>query len=64
MPEMLTIAQAAERIKRIYPDTTIGEKTLRKWQKDKRFHSVTVGRKILLSWESVCSFLSGEPVER
>lgn len=63
MPEMLTIAQAAERLKNNYPDTPIGERTLRKWQKENRFHSVTVGRRILISWASLVAFLSGEKRE-
>ena len=63
MPEMLTISQAAERLKSVYPDTPIGEKTLRKWQKENRFHSVTAGRRILLSWASLVAFLNGDKKE-
>ena len=63
MPEMLTISQAAERLKKAYPDTPIGERTLRIWQKENAFHSVTIGRKILISWASLVAFLSGEKKE-
>ncbi len=60
MPEMLTIKQTVERLKQSNPETPISEHTLRIWQKEKRFHSVTVGRKILVSWRSLVAFLSGE----
>lgn len=63
MPEMLTIAQAAAKLKRTHPDTTISERTLRQWHKEKRFHCVTAGRRILLSWDSLVAFLSGEKKE-
>lgn len=63
MPEMLTIAQAAAKLKSTYPDTTISEKTLRKWQAEKRFHYVMAGRRILISWNSLVSFLSGDKKE-
>ena len=63
MPDMVTIAQAAQRLKKNQPDITIGEKTLRKWQKEARFHSVTSGRRILISWSSLSAFLSGEKRE-
>ena len=59
MPEMLTIKQAAQKIKKLYPQTPISEHTLRVWQKEGRFRSVTAGRKILVCWESLISFLSG-----
>lgn len=60
MPEMLTISQAVERLKTNFPQTPIGEKTLRKWTKEKCFHCVTVGNRVLLSWASLVAFLSGE----
>ena len=60
MPEMLTISQAADRLRSNFPQTPIGEKTLRKWTKAKCFHSVTVGKRVLLSWASLVAFLSGE----
>ena len=63
MPEMLTIDQTVERLKNLYPDTPIGERTIRTWQKEKAFHSVTIGRKILISWASLVAFLSGEKKE-
>ena len=63
MPEMLTISQAAERLKNQYPETPIGERTLRTWQKENAFYSVTIGRKILISWASLVAFLSGEKKE-
>lgn len=59
MPEMMTIAQAVDRIRAMYPHTPIGEKALRKWQKEARFHSVNAGRRILISWESLSAFLNG-----
>lgn len=59
MTEMLTIKQTAERLKTIHPDTPISEHTLRVWQKERCFRYVMAGRKILLSWDSVCNFLSG-----
>ena len=59
MTEMLTIKQTAERLKTIHPGTPISEHTLRVWQKERCFRYVMAGRKILLSWESVCKFLSG-----
>ena len=58
--QMLTIKQTAQRLKEMCPETTVGESTLRKWQKENRFHSVMIGRKILLSWSSVNAFLNGE----
>lgn len=63
MPEMLTIKQAADKLKRTYPHTPISEPSLRRWQKEKRFHSVTIGRKILISWESLTAFLNGDEKE-
>ena len=63
MIEMLTISQAAKRLKEMQPDTHIGERTLRVWQKEKRFHSVTAGRRILISWSSLTSFLNGKTNE-
>ena len=61
MPEMLTITQAADKLRSIQPNTPIGEKTLRKWQKENRFYFVTVGRRVLISWDSLSAFLNGEP---
>lgn len=63
MTEMLTIKQTAERIKAQFPDTPIGEHALRIWQKENRFRSIYVGRKILISWVSVERFLSGADEE-
>lgn len=63
MPEMLTISQAAEKLREAQPNTPIGEKTLRRWQKERCFHSVTVGRRILISWSSLVTFLNGEREE-
>ena len=60
MPEMLTIAPAAKKLTEINPDIHIGEATLRNWQKENCFHSVFAGRRILISWESLVAFLSGE----
>lgn len=60
MPEMLTIKQTADKLKGLYPNTPISEYALRAWQKDQKFHSVTAGRKILISWESLMCFLNGE----
>lgn len=62
MPEMLTVDQTVNRIKEQFPHSPIGENTLRKWLKDRKFHYVTVGRKILISWASLVSFLTGEGV--
>lgn len=59
MPEMLTIKQAAERLKNAQPDVPICEVTLRRWQKEHKFHSVMAGRKILISWSSLLAFLNG-----
>ena len=59
MPEMLTIKQAAQRLKASQPNTPICEVTLRRWQKERKFHSVTAGRKILISWPSLLAFLNG-----
>lgn len=64
MPEMLTITQTVERIKRRYPASTIGAATLRTWQKEGRFHSVQAGRRILISWSSLVDFLSGKTSNR
>lgn len=60
MPEMLTIDQTIKRIKEEQPNSPIGEKTLRTWVKQKAIHSVSVGRRILISWASLVSFLTGE----
>lgn len=60
MPEMLTVDQTVQRIKEQYPNSPIGENTLRKWLKANSFHYVTVGRRILISWASLVSFLTGE----
>lgn len=60
MLEMLTISQAADKLRKLQPQTPIGEKALRKWQKEARFHSVTSGRRILISWESLYKFLNGD----
>lgn len=60
MPEMLTVEQTITRIKEQFPNSPIGEHTIRKWLKNKNFHYVTVGRKILISWASLVSFLTGE----
>lgn len=60
MPEMLTVDQTVKKIKEQFPNSPIGENTLRKWLKDKNFHYVTVGRKILISWASLVAYLTGE----
>lgn len=60
MPEMLTVAQTVEKIKEQFPNSPICEFALRKWLKNKDIHYVTVGRKILISWASLVSFLTGE----
>lgn len=60
MPEMLTVKQTAQKLKKLHPDTPISEHAIRAWQKEKRFHSVTAGRVILISWDSFVSFLSGK----
>lgn len=60
MPEMLTVEQTVKRIKEQFPNSPIGENTLRKWLKGNNFHFVTVGRKILISWASLVAFLTGE----
>lgn len=60
MPEMLTVDQTIKRIKDEFPNSPIGETTVRKWLKNNNFHYVTVGRKILICWASLVSFLTGE----
>ena len=60
MLEMLTVRQTAERLKSVCPNVHIGENAIRKWEKEKRFYSVKVGRKTLISWLSFSRFLSGE----
>lgn len=59
MPEMLTIKQTLEKIKKDYPETNIKECTLRAWLKERKFHYVTAGKKALISWKSLVAFLSG-----
>lgn len=59
MPEMLTIKQAVEKLKIAYPATTISATAIRRWQKEQKFHSVTAGRRILISWNSFVAFLNG-----
>ena len=60
MPEMLTIAQALEKLKAMQPNTPICARALRVWEKEGRFYSVRIGRKILISWASLVAFLGGE----
>ena len=60
MPEMLTVEQTIKKIREQQPNSPIGEKTLRKWVKSNDIHYVTVGRRILISWASLVSFLTGE----
>ena len=60
MPEMLNIKQAIQKLKNIYPNSPICEFSLRRWEKERRFHSVRCGRKILIWWESLIAFLNGE----
>jgi len=60
MPEMLTVKQTVEKIKKTYPETNIKECTLRAWLREGKFHYVQAGKKALISWASLVSFLTGE----
>ena len=59
MPEMLTIKQTLQKIREEYPETNIKDCTIRAWMREGRFHYVTAGKKALISWNSLVSFLSG-----
>ena len=59
MIEMLTIKQAADRIREMHPETPISEHSIRIWHREGHLRSVNVGRKILISWASLEAFLEG-----
>lgn len=59
MPEMLTVAQALNKMKEQYPNTPINSHSIRIWIKEDKIHTVTIGRRILISWDSIVDFLSG-----
>jgi hypothetical protein len=59
MPEMLTIKQTLQKINEQMPNSNIRDCTLRAWIREKKFHYVKAGKKILISWASLVAFLGG-----
>ncbi len=62
IPKIMTVPQASELLKQ--QGISIGETRLRLWCKDGTLPCVYAGRKVLLNYDTLIRFLSGESLDK